>query len=259
MPSRFSASFSSPHASRLLSVFFTAGHPGLNDTRRIIRLLAASGADLIEIGMPFSDPLADGPVIQQSSQHALSQGMSLPLLFEQLKGIRSEVNIPLILMGYLNPVMQYGFEAFCRQAADVGIDGLILPDLPLAEYETNYQGIVEASGLSNIFLITPQTSEARIRKIDELSSSFIYAVSSDSTTGRRGSFSEEHLAYFERLQALRLRSPLLIGFGIHDRETFETVSRYAAGAIIGSAFIRMLEASSNLEQDIPAFLSQFKP
>ncbi|TAE58048.1 MAG: tryptophan synthase subunit alpha [Bacteroidetes bacterium] len=230
--------------SRILSVFFTAGFPRLNDTRRVILELAQAGADMIEIGMPYSDPIADGPTIQHSNQIALANGMSLNLLFEQIRDIRRETDIPLLLMGYVNPVLQYGMERFIEKAAEVGIDGLILPDLPMAEYQLLYCPLMDAKGMSNIFLVTPQTSQARIRQIDEASQGFIYVVSSDSTTGRTGSFSDTQKAYFQRIQEMELRNPTLIGFGIHDAETFSAASQYACGAIVGSAFIKALESEN---------------
>jgi tryptophan synthase alpha chain len=242
----------------LLNIYFTAGFPQLADTVTILESLAQAGADVIEIGMPYSDPLADGPTIQQSSQRAIDNGMTLRLLFEQLRGIRARVQTPLILMGYLNPVLQFGIEAFCQAAAEVGVDGLILPDLPLAEYEAEYRPVFKRYGLSNIFLVTPQTSEARIRRIDALSDSFIYLVSSASTTGAKAGLSDDQLAYFERIRAMQLRTPQLIGFGIADRASFERACAHARGAIIGSAFIKLLAASQNLPADIGRFVREVK-
>lgn len=245
---------------KVLSIYFTAGFPQLNDTVRIIKALSASGVDMIEIGMPFSDPLADGPTIQQSSQQALNNGMTLRLLFEQLQNIRQYTDIPLLLMGYLNPVIQFGIENFCKAANQIGIDGLILPDLPMYEYLSEYKPIFERYGLVNIFLITPQTAEPRIRQIDALSrEGFIYMVSAASTTGAKKGFSDNQIRYFERIAAMQLQSPKLIGFGISDRETFEGACRYAEGAIIGSAFINLLSQSRNLEQDIQAFIRSVRP
>jgi len=238
----------------ILNIFFTAGFPQLTDTRRIIRALSDAGVDMIEIGIPFSDPLADGPTIQQSSKQALDNGMTLKLLFEQLEGFREETDIPVLLMGYLNPVMQFGVEAFLEKCVEVGIDGLILPDLPIYEYENMYQEAFEARGLSNIFLISPATAKDRIRKIDALSNGFIYMVSSSSTTGKTSGISAQQLAYFERVQAMSLKNPRLIGFGIKDAESFEQASAYADGAIIGSAFIKTLAQSESLEEDIQAFV-----
>lgn len=243
----------------ILNIYFTAGFPQLQDTVRIIRALSAAGVDMIEIGMPFSDPLADGPTIQQSSQQALDNGMSLRLLFEQLRDIRQYTDVPLLLMGYLNPVIQFGVENFCRAAQEVGIDGLILPDLPMHEYLSEYKPVFERYGLFNIFLITPQTAEERIRQIDELSQeSFIYMVSSASTTGAKQGFSDEQRRYFERIAAMRLKSPKLIGFGISDKATFEGACRYAEGAIIGSAFINLLSQSTDLETDIQQFVAALR-
>ena len=242
---------------KILSIYFTAGYPELNDTLKIINQLEKSGADLVEIGMPFSDPVADGPVIQQSSEEALKNGMTIHLLFEQLKNIRKSVSIPLILMGYLNPVIQYGIEDFCKKCKEIGIDGTIIPDLPLEIYETEYKEIFEQNSLSNIFLVTPQTSDERIRKIDKLSTGFIYMVSSSSTTGVKGAVNEEQVAYFERIRAMNLRSKRLIGFGISDRSSFEKSSGYANGAIIGSAFIKALEGKETIETKVKEFMQRF--
>lgn len=238
----------------IFSVYFTAGYPDLNDTVPIIQLLEQNGADLIEIGMPFSDPVADGPVIQQSSTVALKNGMSIKKLFEQLGNIRESVNIPLILMGYVNPVIQYGVEAFCRKCQEVGIDGLIIPDLPLTVYQEEYQALFEKYGLHNILLITPQTSDERIREIDNASSGFIYMVSSSSTTGIKNKASDFHVDYFERVNQLDLKNPRLIGFGISNRETFDNACKYAAGAIIGSAFVKALDQKLTLEERISGFV-----
>ena len=243
---------------RILSVYFTAGYPELNDTRAIIQELVKKGVDLIEIGMPFSDPVADGPVIQQSSLVSLNNGMSVRKLFEQLQDIRQSVNIPLILMGYLNPVLQYGVEAFCAKCREIGIDGLILPDLPLSVFEDDYKTIFEANNLHNIFLITPQTSDERIHQIDNLSSGFIYMVSSNATTGAKTSVSEFQREYFERINKLKLQNPKLIGFGISNAETFNNACQYASGAIIGSAFVKALEGSKTLEQKVIGFIQSIK-
>ncbi|HLO59285.1 MAG TPA: tryptophan synthase subunit alpha [Bacteroidales bacterium] len=224
----------------ILSVYFTAGHPELNSAPVIIKALAEAGVDMIEIGMPFSDPMADGPVIQQSSSKALKNGMSLNLLFEQLKDIRSKVRVPLLLMGYLNPVLQYGMERFCQSCARVGIDGIILPDLPLEVYENEYKPFFIKAGLHNIFLISPQTSEARLQALDNAGSGFLYFVSSSSTTGMKNGFTGEQTAYFEKISRHNLKNHSLIGFGISNHDTFATVCRYASGAIIGSAFVKML-------------------
>ena len=237
-PNRIRQALSRP--GKLVSIYFTAGYPRLEDTVPIIRELEAAGADMVEIGLPFSDPLADGPTIQKSSTRALQNGMTTALLFEQLREVRREVSLPLIVMGYFNPVLQYGVEAFCRRCAEVGIDGLILPDLPLEIYEKEYRPLFEKYGLSMVFLITPQTSEARIRQIDAASDSFIYMVSSASTTGVQDGFGQTQQAYFERIDSLGLKHPQLVGFGIGDAASFEAATRRAKGAIIGSAFIRLL-------------------
>lgn len=225
---------------KILSIYFTAGYPDLTDTARIIEELEKNGVDLIEIGLPFSDPLADGPTIQASSTAALKNGMHTELLFEQLKDIRKSVSIPLIIMGYFNPVFQYGVEAFCKRCQEVGIDGLILPDLPLDVYQKDYEAIFKKYGLVNVFLITPQTSDKRIKEIDQASDGFIYMVSSASTTGATSGFGEEQKKYFERIAALKLHNPQIVGFGINNAETFQQATRSTAGAIIGSAFIKHL-------------------
>ena len=242
----------------LLNVYFTAGFPQLHDTRTILAALQESGADLVEIGMPYSDPVADGETIQQSNDQALENGMSVRLLFEQLEGMRDSITLPVLLMGYLNPVLQYGIENFCEKCAEVGVDGLILPDMPMDVYLHEYQAIFKKYGILNIFLITPQTHEQRIRQIDQQSEGFIYTVSSASVTGSKTGVSEDMEAYFERLNAMNLRNPRLIGFGIKDRATFEKACRYAQGAIIGSAFIRVLQQSQDLEQGIKAFIGSIK-
>lgn len=228
---------------KLLSIYFTAGYPGLGDTVPIIEGLQEQGVDMIEIGLPFSDPLADGPTIQASSTAALKNGMHTGLLFEQLKNIRETVHIPLIIMGYFNPVMQYGVEAFCKKCHDIGIDGLILPDLPLREYQLEYEPYFKKFGLLNIFLITPQTSPERIRQIDEASQGFIYMVSSASTTGAREGFGSEQLEYFTRVSKMNLNNPQIVGFGISNSETFKQATSYSKGCIIGSAFINYLKKS----------------
>ena len=243
----------------IFSVYFTAGFPKQGDTVKIIQELEKNGVDLIEIGMPFSDPTADGPTIQRSSEVALKNGMSLKLLFEQLKDIRQSVNIPLILMGYLNPVYQYGMEAFCQKCAEVGIDGTILPDLPLDEFDTEYRKYYEAANLHNVLLITPQTSEKRIRQIDEASAGLIYMVSSSSTTGAGKKVEDFHQDYFERVQNMNLKNPRLIGFGSSDQPTFVNACKYAQGAIIGSAFVTAIKDSVNLEKDIATFVKSIDP
>jgi tryptophan synthase alpha chain len=241
---------------RILSVYFTAGYPALEDTSLIIRELEKSGADLIEIGIPFSDPVADGPVIQQSSDKALKNGMNLKLLFQQLENIRKEVSIPLILMGYFNPVMQYGIAKFCEKCAEVGIDGTILPDLPLDVYEEKYQELFESNNLINIFLITPQTSEERIRKVDTLTKGFIYMVSSSATTGMKTNVVQSQIEYFKRIEALNLKSPRLTGFGISDRNSFNQACHYTNGAIIGSAFVKALSNEESIKEKVRTFVKE---
>lgn len=241
---------------KLVSIYFTAGFPQLHDTVEIIENLEKSGVDLIEIGLPFSDPLADGPTIQESSTKALRNGMTTELLFEQLSDIRQRVNIPLIIMGYFNPVMQYGVEAFCQKCEDIGIDALILPDLPLREYQLHYKEIFNRHGLDLIYLITPQTPEERIRAIDEMSNSFIYMVSSSSTTGAKAGFSEENQEYFKRIADMKLKNPTLVGFGISDKNSFDQATAHSQGAIIGSAFIKHIE-SQGIDQ-ISSFVQNLK-
>lgn len=240
---------------RVLSVYFTAGYPNLEDTVPVIQELVKNGVDLIEIGMPFSDPVADGPVIQHSSLIALQNGMSIRKLFDQLKDIRKTVKIPLILMGYINPVLQYGVEAFCQKCNEIGIDGLIIPDLPMDVYQEEFKSIFEANNLHNIFLITPQTSEERLKVIDHASSGFIYMVSSNATTGAKASVSDFQKQYFERVNSMALKNPRMIGFGISNTETFENACQYASGAIIGSAFVKALEGEKSLEQKVSDFIN----
>lgn len=241
---------------KLLSIYFTAGYPDLEDTVPIIERLEKSGVDMIEIGLPFSDPLADGPTIQESSTAALKNGMHTQLLFEQLKDIRKTVSIPLIIMGYFNPVLQYGVKAFCEKCEEIGIDGLILPDLPLDVYQEEYEEVFRAHGLLNIFLITPQTSEDRIRKIDKGSEGFIYMVSSASTTGAKTGFGAAQKEYFDRIAAMELKNPQIVGFGISNAATFNQATSEAKGAIIGSAFIKMLTEKGT--QGIDAFIKSIK-
>jgi tryptophan synthase alpha chain len=242
MPNRIQQAFAKK-GQNLLNVYFTAGYPKLHDTVPLIEALSAAGADLIEIGMPFSDPLADGPVIQQSSSVALANGMNLYVLFEQLREVRATVpDTPLLLMGYLNPIMQFGMEKFCQAAAEAGVDGLILPDLPLVEYEEEYQAVFEKYGLQPVFLITPQTAPERIQHMDTLTNAFLYLVSGPGTTGGANTQAEGvQEAYFERIAAMNLRNPRLIGFGIGNKDSFQRAARQAHGAIIGSALIRALE------------------
>lgn len=242
-----------------LNVYFTAGYPQIDDTFRVLSALQESGADLVEIGMPYSDPVADGETIQQSNQQSLENGMTVRLLFDQLEGMRSKgITVPVLLMGYINPVIQFGIEDFCKRCAEVGVDGLILPDMPMAVYLREYKPIFDNYGLLNIFLVSPQTAEARIRQIDENSEGFIYTVSSASVTGSQTGVNEGMEAYFDRINSMKLRNPRLIGFGINDQVTFDKACRYAHGAIIGSAFIRALQNSNDLEKDIKAFIGTIK-
>lgn len=240
---------------QVLNVYCTAGYPECNSTLTVMKALQDSGANLIELGMPYSDPLADGPVIQASSSKALENGMTLAVLFEQLKDVRKTIQIPVILMGYMNPILQYGFEKFCADAAAVGVDGLILPDLPEFEFETEYGPFIKQYGLDFIFLVTPETTEERVRKLDELSSGFLYAVSSSATTGKDKDFSAVEV-YLQRLQSMQLKNPVLVGFGIKDKETFQSACKYANGAIIGTAYIQMLNETKNIEEGTRQFLQK---
>ncbi|MCK5440618.1 MAG: tryptophan synthase subunit alpha [Maribacter sp.] len=241
---------------KLLSIYFTAGYPKLEDTVKIIEDLEKNGVDLVEIGLPFSDPLADGPTIQESSTIALENGMHTELLFKQLKDIRKSVSIPLIIMGYFNPVFQYGVEAFCKRSQEIGIDGLILPDLPLDVYQNEYEHIFKKYGLINVFLITPQTSDERIEQIDSASDGFIYMVSSASTTGAKEGFGEEQQEYFKRIASLKLANPQIVGFGISNTKTFNQATQSSKGAIIGSAFIKHL--AKNGVDSISSFIKSIR-
>ncbi|MFB0938070.1 MAG: tryptophan synthase subunit alpha [Urechidicola sp.] len=223
-----------------LSIYFTCGYPKLDDTTKVILALEKSGVDFIEVGLPYSDPLADGPTIQESSQKALENGINLDIIFEQLLTIKETNKTPLVLMGYLNQLLKYGEDKFCQKVVDCGIDTVIIPDLPMVEFERHYQQLFEKHGITNVFLITPHTSEDRIKKIDSYSKAFIYVVASASITGVKGDISNQQLEYFERIKAMNLESKLIIGFGISDKETFTTACNYANGAIIGSAFIKNL-------------------
>ncbi|MDH8700756.1 tryptophan synthase alpha chain [Dysgonomonadaceae bacterium PH5-43] len=236
--------------SNIVSIYFTAGFPKLESTTKIILELQNEGVDLIEVGVPFSDPMADGPVIQQSGSIALRNGMTMKLLFSQLASIKDEVNIPLIMMGYLNPIMQYGFEKFCEDCKLSGISGMIIPDLPFAEYINNYKPIADRYNLKVIMLITPETSEERIRNIDSNTDSFIYMVSSASTTGAQNNFDNKKQEYFHRINSMQLKNPRLIGFGISNRETLQSAFDNAAGAIIGSKFISLLEETGSVKDAI---------
>lgn len=241
----------------VLNVYCTAGYPQLNDTMTVMKALRDGGADLIELGMPYSDPLADGPVIQASGARALANGMTLSTLFDQLEGMRSSEalgdDMPVVLMGYLNPLLQYGFERFCARAAAVGVDALIIPDIPMYEYESDYRPIVELHGLHFIFLVTPETAPERIRELDALSSGFLYAVSSSSITGTDKDFSPVE-DYLKRLQDMKLKNRVLVGFGVRDHATFAAACRHANGAIIGSAYIQALEKGNDIAAATKEFL-----
>ncbi|MDO1501327.1 tryptophan synthase subunit alpha [Winogradskyella maritima] len=241
---------------KLLSIYFTAGYPTIDDTVTTIQNLEKSGVDMIEIGLPFSDPLADGPTIQDSSTKALKNGMTTEVLFNQLKDIRETVSIPLLIMGYFNPMLQYGVEAFCKKCQEIGIDGLIIPDLPVDVYHEDYKLIFEKYGLINVLLITPQTSEERIRYIDSVSNGFIYMVSSASTTGATSGFGNEQSDYFSRITNMNLKNPQIVGFGISNHETFTQATKHAKGAIIGSAFIKHVteHGVANLDRFVKPFL-----
>lgn len=233
---------------KIFSVYFTAGYPSVDSVEKIILLLEKNGADMVEIGIPYSDPLADGPVIQETGKVAIVNGMTINNLFLQLKNIRKKTSIPLLLMGYINPIMQFRFDRFCQSAADTGIDGLIIPDLPLREYKREYLKIVTENNLKNIFLITPDTSEQRIRQTDDLSTGFIYMVSSASTTGKTRTFNENQIDYFKRIASMKVNNPVLAGFGIYNCETKEQAFRYVQGVIIGSAYLRALQAGNSIEE-----------
>ncbi len=242
----------------IFSVYFTAGFPAFDSTREVIRELVAQGTDLIEVGIPFSDPMADGPVIQQSSTVALENGMTLRKLFDQLEGIRDEVSIPLVMMGYLNPIMQMGIEPFCKRCSEVGIDGVIIPDLPFNDYIANYKPIADKYGIHFIMLITPATSEERIRLIDAHTAGFIYMVSSASTTGAQSSFGDEKQDYFRRINGMGLKNPRLIGFGISNKATLEAAQQNANGAIIGSTFIQCLSQTSDVKSAVSLLMDKMK-
>lgn len=242
----------------LLSVYFTAGYPEKESTVKIIHSLQESGVDFMETGFPFSDPLADGPVIQQTSQQAIKNGMSLELLLDQLTGARPDITIPVILMGYLNPVLQMGVEKFCRKAAEAGASGVILPDLPPELYQTHYRKFFESNNLHMIFLVTPETSRERIKMVDSLGSGFIYAVSSSSTTGKQDSFSDEQTVYLKKLTSMNLKNPVMTGFGIHNGSTLQTVWEHTAGAIVGTAYLKALMNSTDEKEAIKNLLHQLQ-
>ena len=239
---------------RILNVYLTAGYPSLYITMKVMTSLQKNGADIIELGMPYSDPLADGEVIQVSSIKALANGMNIAVLFDQIKDMRKSISIPVILMGYMNPILQYGFEAFCKKAKEVGIDGLILPDLPLFEFEDSYGKIITENNLDFIFLVTPETPEQRVKKLDSLSNGFLYAVSSSATTGKDKDFNLVS-QYLQKLQAMQLKNPILVGFGIKDKATFDAATVHTQGAIIGSAYIQVLSKGGDIETSTSQFLN----
>jgi tryptophan synthase alpha chain len=239
--------------SKILSVYCTAGFPRLDSTMEVMRALQDSGADMIELGMPYSDPLADGPVIQASGTRALENGMSITRLFGQLMEMRASIRIPVLLMGYLNPILQFGFEKFCEAAAAAGVDGVILPDLPIYEFETEYGSVIRKRGLDFVFLVTPETSDERIRKVDALSTGFLYAVSSSSTTGGSRDLGDQE-DYFRRLGEMKLRNPVLVGFGVRDRKSWEAACRHTQGAIIGTAYIKAIEGATDIGKATKEFL-----
>src|SRR6476620_10447034 len=242
-------------SNNILSVYCTAGYPKLDDTLKVMCALQSNRVDMIELGMPYSDPLADGPVIQCSGTIALRNGMTIKKLFEQLKDFRKEIQLPVLLMGYINPILQYGFEKFCADASAVGVDGLILPDLPEYEFETEYGAVTKKYGLDFVFLVTPETSEERVKKLDALSSGFLYAVSSSSTTGKDQNMSDVKI-YLQKLNDLKLKNPVLVGFGIKDKQTFEAACENANGAIIATAFIKALENDTDIESVTKKFLNE---
>jgi tryptophan synthase alpha chain len=239
---------------RVLNVYCTAGYPSLDSTMKVMTSLQKNGADIIELGMPYSDPLADGEVIQVSSIKALANGMNIAVLFDQIKDMRKSISIPVILMGYMNPILQYGFENFCKKAKEVGVDGLILPDLPLFEFEQSYGKIITENNLDFIFLVTPETPVDRIRKLDSLSNGFLYAVSSSATTGKDKDFNLV-AQYLQKLQAMQLKNPILVGFGIKDKATFDAATLHTQGAIIGSAYIQQLTKGGDIETTTSQFLN----
>jgi tryptophan synthase alpha chain len=241
---------------KLLSIYFSAGYPNLEDTVPVLKKLQAGGVDMVEIGLPFSDPLADGPTIQESSTQALRNGMNTEKLFSQLDGIRKEIEIPLVLMGYFNPMMQYGIEKFCQRCESIGIDGLIIPDLPVDVYHEHYKTLFDQHGLYNMFLITPQTSDKRIRYIDQVSNGFIYMVSSASVTGAKNTFGKTQTDYFQRIQKMELNTPTVVGFGISNAETYQAATKESRGAIIGSAFIKFLKEKG--VENIPEFIQSIR-
>ena len=242
----------------LLSIYFCAGHPTLEGTAEVIKTLEDNGVKMVEIGIPFSDPMADGVVIQNAATQALRNGMSLKVLFEQLKDIRKTVTIPLVLMGYLNPIMQFGFEHFCKQCTECGVDGMIIPDLPFKDYQEHYRIIAERYNLRIIMLITPETSEERVREIDEHTDGFIYMVSSASTTGAQQDFDVQKRNYFKKIEEMKLRNPRMVGFGISNKATFKAACEHASGAIIGSRFVTLFEEEKDPQKAITRLLNGLK-
>jgi tryptophan synthase alpha chain len=241
----------------ILSIYFTAGYPNLTDTCDIIETLEQTGADMIEVGVPFSDPIADGPTIQHTNTVALENGMTVKLLFDQLSDVRKKVSLPLIMMSSLNPIIQFGFDAFCAECKEIDVDGLIIPDLPVEEYVSEYKDTVEKYGLKNIILVTPASTDTRIRVIDENTDAFIYMVSSSATTGMNKNFSSDFSNFAERLKTMNLKNPLVTGFGIHDKKSFDQVCQSSKGGIIGSAFVKALADSQNVTNSVKKFMSQF--
>lgn len=255
--SRVSELFNNKKSGNRLSIYYTAGYPNLDSTLEIAESLEKAGVDFLEIGIPYSDPVADGPVIQESSGIALKNGMSVEVLFNQLTELRKRVSIPIFLMGYFNPVLQYGVERFCEKCSEIGVDGVIIPDLPMYEYKELYRDIFQKNKVSNVFIVTPQTAEERIHEIDSLSNAFIYLISSSATTGKNLKVSEESSTYFKRMQSMKLKTPIVIGFGISDHETFAHANQYADAAIIGTAFVRLLGEDNYLDK-IPEFVKRIK-
>ena len=250
--------FESRKDRKLLSLYFCAGCPTLEGTGDVIKAMERHGIDMIEVGIPFSDPLADGPVIQSAGTRALKNGMTVKTLFGQLKAIKGEVSLPLVLMGYLNPIMQYGFEAFCQSCVEVGVDGMIIPDLPYADYMADYKAIADRYDLKVIMLITPETTEERVRQIDAHTSGFIYMVSSAATTGAQQSFDQQKQAYFRRIDGMGLRNPRLVGFGISNKATFEAAAAHASGAIVGSKFVQLLHGAPSIAEAVDQLLAALK-
>jgi len=242
----------------ILSVYFTAGYPKLDDTVKIIKSLSEYGVDMIEIGVPFSDPMADGPVIQASGQQALNNGMTQKVLFKQLEDIRHTTDIPLVMMSYINTAMQFGFKEYCENCAKVGIDGLIIPDLPLEVFQADYEQHVKANSLKYIQLVTPETPDERIREIDSVSTGFVYMVSSASTTGAQKSFDDTKRQYFRHIQEMNLTNPTLVGFGVSNRETFRAAADYSRGCIIGSAFIKLLGTCGSIDEAVKTLIKNVK-